>query len=428
MRIAIVGYPDSVKKILKTLEPQYPQIKFIAYEIEKLGSFVENLKELKGRVHGIFSTGIGVHSEIVSKLNLDVPMVYSNREAGSVLKALWEVREDYSEIKNLKIGFDIVERDVLMDTLEEFGISLKSINVQEYEVDKGESDFLDEHIRNLIRNDVDCIFTAFGYVYDYFKKKNKPVYRLQATKNEIINQMEALLKDIKINENSKNRIGVKVLKVVRRFRKDENYYDKSVFRMKLNQIFLKYSKELQGSFQELLEDEYIFFTTQRILEIKDSEINFLKLLNEVTILGGKVFVGIGYADNIQEASINAKKALNISLMNGKGEIYLFSDDKIRGPLYKRNRYDYSTKISDTIDKEAKKIGVTAKYLSKIRALQESFRKKEFTSKELAEILEITERSVNRIVKPIIENGFAEILEYEVCSKAGRPRRVIKFKF
>ncbi|MGL5176108.1 MAG: hypothetical protein ACRC7F_07110 [Cetobacterium sp.] len=428
MRIAIVGYPDSVKKILKTLEPQYPQIQFIAYEIEQLGSFVENLKELKGRVQGIFSTGIGVHSEIVSKLNIDVPMVYSNREAGSVLKALWELREDYSEISNLKIGFDIVERDVLLDTLEEFGISLKSINVQEYEVDKTESDFLDEHIKNFVRGEVQFVLTAFGYVYDYFKKKNKPVYRLQATKNEIVNQMEVLLKDIKINENSKNRIGVKILKVAKKLRKDENYYDKSAFRMKLNQIFLKYSKELHGSFQELLEDEYIFFTTQRILETKDSEMSFLKLLNEVSILGGKISVGVGYAESIQEASVNAKKALNISLMNEKGEVYLFSDNKIRGPLYKKNRYDYVTKISDSIEKEAKKIGITAKYLSKIRALQESFRKKEFTSKELAELLEITERSVNRIVKPIIDNGFAEIFEYEVCSKAGRPRRVIKFKF
>ena len=427
MRIAIVGYPDSVKKILKTLEPQYPQIQFIAYEIEQLGSFVENLKELKGRVQGIFSTGIGVHSEIVSKLNIDVPMVYSNREAGSVLKALWELREDYSEISNLKIGFDIVERDVLLDTLEEFGISLKSINVQEYEVDKTESDFLDEHIKNFVRGEVQFVLTAFGYVYDYFKKKNKPVYRLQATKNEIVNQMEVLLKDIKINENSKNRIGVKILKVAKKLRKDENYYDKSAFRMKLNQIFLKYSKELHGSFQELLEDEYIFFTTQRILETKDSEMSFLKLLNEVSILGGKISVGVGYAESIQEASVNAKKALNISLMNEKGEVYLFSDNKIRGPLYKKNRYDYVTKISDSIEKEAKKIGITAKYLSKIRALQESFRKKEFTSKELAELLEITERSVNRIVKPIIDNGFAEIFEYEVCSKAGRPRRVIKFK-
>ena len=428
MKIAIVGYPDSVKKILKTLEPQYTYITFLPYEIKQLSDSVENLKELKGKVDGIFSTGIGVHSEIVSKLGLDIPMVYSNREAGSILKALWELREDYQDISNLKIGFDIVEEKVLLETLDEFGIKLNGVDVQEYQEDKMELDFLDEHIKNLIKGNVHCVFTAFGYVYDYFKSKNKPVYRLQSTKNEIVNQMKTLLKDIKINENFKNRIGIKIIKITKKSKKDDSDYDKISFKMKLNQVFLKYAREIHGNYQELIENEYVFFTTQRILETKSSELNFLKLLNEIYILGGKVAVGIGYAESIQEATINAKKALNISTLNDKGEVYLFSDNKIRGPLYKKNRFDYSTKISNTFEKEAKKIGITPKYLSKIRALQESLSKREFTSKELSEFLEITERSVNRIVKPIIGSGYAEIIEYEVCTSAGRPRRVIKFKF
>lgn len=428
MRIAIVGYQDSVKKILKTLEPQYSHITFLPYEIKQLNDSIENLRELKGKVDGVFSTGIGVHSEIVSKLGLEVPMVYSNREAGSILKALWEVRENYKDLSELKIGFDIVERDALLDTLDEFGIRLHEINVQEYQEDKTELDFLDEHIKNLSKGNVQCVLTSFGYVYDYFKNKDKPVYRLQSTKNEIINQMKVLLKDIEINENVKNRIGIKIIKINKKNRKDETDYDKISFKMKLNQIFLKYSKEIHGNYQELTDGEYIFFTTQKILETKDSELSFLKLLNEIYILGGKVAIGIGYAENIQEATSNAKKALSISVLNDKGEIYLFSDNKIRGPLYKKNRFDYSTKVSNNFEKEAKKIGITPKYLSKIRALQESLTKREFTSKELSEFLEITERSVNRIVKPIITNGYAEIKEYEVCSSAGRPRRVIKFKF
>ena len=113
MKIAIIGYPDSVKKILKTLEPQYSYIRFLPYEIKQLGESVENLKDLRGRVDGVFSTGIGVHSEIVSKLGLNVPMVYSNREAGSILKALWEVRENYSDLDKMKIGFDIVKKEYL---------------------------------------------------------------------------------------------------------------------------------------------------------------------------------------------------------------------------------------------------------------------------------------------------------------------------
>lgn len=427
MKIAIVGYPDSVKKILKIVESQYSHIVFLPYEIKQLRDSVENLKDLKGRVvDGVFSTGIGVHSEIVSKLGLNVPTVYSNREAGSILKALWEVRGDYPDINSLKMSFDIVEKGVLLDTLDEFGIVLDKVDVQEYKEDKTELDFLDEHIKNVSKGEVHCVLTSFGYVYDYFKSKKKPVYRLQSTKNEITNQMKALVKDIEINESFKNRTGIKIVKIVKKYRKGKS--DKLSFKADLNEILLKYSKSIHGNYQEVSEDEYIFFTTQKILETKENEVNFLKVVNDIYILGAKIAVGIGYGENIQEATIHAKKALNISLVNDKGEIFLFSDDKIRGPLYKKTRFDYSTKISETFEKEAKKIGITPKYLSKIRALYETFGKREFTSKELSEILEITERSVNRIVKPIITNGYAEIKEYEVCASAGRPRRVVKFKF
>ncbi|MBC2851258.1 hypothetical protein H5J22_07535 [Cetobacterium sp. 8H] len=428
MKIAIVGYPDSVEKILRTLSSQYSGVTFLSYEINQLGEPLDHLNELRGKVDGIYSTGIGVYSEIVNQLELDIPIVYSNREVGGILKALWKVRDDYSDLSMLKIGADIVKEKTLNQVLEEFGIKLESVTVQEYLENKKESDFLDEHIKNLAQNKVNCILTSFGYVYDYFKGKNIPVYRLQASRNEIINQMDNLLKDIQIHENNKNRIGIKIIKIVKRTKKDENFYDKGMFKVKLNQLFLKYSKIIHGSYQELGDDEYAFFTTQRILEKNDNHDFFYKILNQVVIPSDKLAIGIGYAENIQEASKNARKALEISLINGKGEAYLFSDNKIRGPLYKKNRLDYMTKVSDNLKKEAKEIGVSPKYLSKIKAIQESLGKREFTSKELSEMLEISERSVNRVIKPILDNGFATTIEYEVCSKVGRPRRVIRFNF
>nr|WP_232010564.1 hypothetical protein [Fusobacterium varium] len=41
---------------------------------------------------------------------------------------------------------------------------------------------------------------------------------------------------------------------------------------------------------------------------------------------------------------------------------------------------------------------------------------------------MSERSVNRILKKIIENGYGEEAEFENTPGAGRPRRKIKFNF
>lgn len=55
------------------------------------------------------------------------------------------------------------------------------------------------------------------------------------------------------------------------------------------------------------------------------------------------------------------------------------------------------------------------------------KKDSFTSIEIAKILNITPRSVNRIVKKIIEKDYAESVQVENSVTAGRPRRIIKFK-
>ena len=54
------------------------------------------------------------------------------------------------------------------------------------------------------------------------------------------------------------------------------------------------------------------------------------------------------------------------------------------------------------------------------------KKDTFTSVEIAELLNITPRSVNRIVKKIVEKKYAENVQVENSVTAGRPRRIIKF--
>ena len=55
------------------------------------------------------------------------------------------------------------------------------------------------------------------------------------------------------------------------------------------------------------------------------------------------------------------------------------------------------------------------------------KKDEFTSSEIAEILNITQRSTNRILKKIIEKDYAESVQVENSVGVGRPKRIIKFK-
>ena len=89
---------------------------------------------------------------------------------------------------------------------------------------------------------------------------------------------------------------------------------------------------------------------------------------------------------------------------------------------------YSDSVNKDIFELSKKIGISSTYLEKLKSIIKKYGKNTFSSKELAEIFEISERSVNRLLKKIIENGYGEEAEFENTPGAGRPRRKIKFNF
>ena len=67
------------------------------------------------------------------------------------------------------------------------------------------------------------------------------------------------------------------------------------------------------------------------------------------------------------------------------------------------------------------------FINKIKSIIKKKEKNSFTSSELSELLNITERSTNRIIKKIIESGYASV-EFENSPGAGRPRRKPQFNF
>lgn len=89
--------------------------------------------------------------------------------------------------------------------------------------------------------------------------------------------------------------------------------------------------------------------------------------------------------------------------------------------------DYKNISDEKTDEISKVTGVSTAYINKIKSIIKKKEKNSFTSTELAEFLNISERSTNRIIKKIIENGYASV-EFENSPGAGRPRRKTQFNF
>ena len=269
MKIAIVGAADSVDKIYNTLEKKYTDIEFILKKEDKIEKMLKIIKGIKDEIDGIYLTGIGVYYALVNdnEIELDKPVVYTRRGSIGLIKSFWELKEKRHNILNLKLGIDVVEKETLLNVINEFDIKLKKIFYQKYEIQKTEEEYLEEYLKSYENREIDCVFTAFGYIYNVLKEKKIPVYRIQATNIEIESEFKTLLNRIELTNNRKDKIGIEIIKIDSiKSSLDNNLENK----LKLEKKLLEYSKEVEGKIQVSDNKEYMIISNIEMLKSKEN--------------------------------------------------------------------------------------------------------------------------------------------------------------
>ncbi|WP_300343630.1 hypothetical protein [Fusobacterium sp.] len=426
MRIAIVGAGDSVEKIYNILSKKYKKIEFILKKEDKIENTLKIIKEIESEVEGIYLTGIGVYYSLLNNKELEInkPVVYTKRGSIGLIKSFWELQKDSLIGDNIRLGWDIVEEHIFNEVVKEFDIELKGSYYQKYEPNKTENEYLENYLEKYKSKEINCIFTAFGYIYNKLKEKKIPVYRLQATNIEIENDFVALLNKIILNEKNSG-LGVQIIKI----NSNKTGFDKNnlELKMEIEKGLLEYSKKVEGNIQISDEKEYMIISNIDILQGDESLKEILALKSRFEGQNEELAVGIGEGKTIFQAERNARVALKLSLTK-EGKIFYSNGKVVKGPLLNSKELEYKRDSDERIKTMAEEIEISPIYLEKIKSMIKKKKKNSFTSVEIAEVLNITTRSVNRIIKKILEKDYAEIVQVESSITAGRPRRVIKFKF
>ncbi len=391
MRIAIMGASDSVEKIHTILSQENKDIEFIQYAEDEIKKLIDMAKSIDSRIDGIFFTGIGVYSELSSQIRFEQPVVYTERGIIGIIKALCEFRMDWGDIKNTKIALDIIQEKDLLDVFNEFNINVRSYDIQRYLPSKSEEDYLRYYIKKYEDKQIDCVFTSFGYIYNYLKVHNIPVYRIQATNIDIKSRFDELKNSIRLKNIHERVIQIQVIQVVEG---NPELYNSTEGQLQLEEEILMYSKEIEGMMQTINPNEYLIISNKGALLSAENINSLSRIINNCKLSNIILGVGIGEGATIYQSEINARNALRKS--------------------------SFEKQLS-------KEIGISYQYIEKINGVINKLGRDEFTSQELSEILCISERSANRILKSIIDKGYGEESNLENSLGAGRPRRKIKIK-
>ena len=427
MKIAIIGAPDSVKKVYSILSSAYSEINFVTRSTEKIDDMINFIQDIEENVDGFYLTGIGIYSASNEKTNIKKPVVYTKRGITGIVKSFWDFQKDNcgtSILKNMKIGIDVVDEKDFLETLEEFNIKIKSYYLQKYDYQKTEAEYLEEYLKKIKSGEINCVFTAFGYIYSALKEKNIPVYRVQATNVEIREEFTNLLNRIKMSKAENSKISVEIIKILKSEGISNNILsDKLQFEKEL----LAYSQMVDGNIQTLGNDEYLILSNKGLLNAPENINTILSIIKNYSYKGLHISIGIGEGNTIFLSEKNARTALKISISNGNDSIFFSDGSEVKGPLMEKREILYKNFSDKRILEISKNTGVSTLYLEKIKSIIKKQDKNSFTSAELAEFLNISERSTNRIIKKIIEAGYASV-EFENSFGAGRPRRKTQFNF
>ncbi len=427
MKIAIIGAPDSVDKIYSLLSSAYSEIDFITRSTEKIDDMINFIQDIEEKVDGFYLTGIGVYSALNEKTNIAKPVVYTKRGITGVVKSFWDFQKDnygILDLKDVKIGIDVVDEKDFLETLSEFNIEIKSYDLQKYNYQKSEEEYLKEYLKKIKSEEINCIFTAFGYIYSALKEKNIPVYRVQATNVEIREEFTNLLNRIKMSKVENSKIGIEVIKLLK---SDEFSNTALSQKIQFEKELLAYAKEVDGNIQVSGNDEYLIFSNKGLLNNPENINTILSIIKNYSSKGLIISIGIGEGNTMFLSEKNARFALKLSMGNGNNSIFFSDGSEVKGPLMEKREILYKNSSDKKILEVSKNTGVSTLYLEKIKSVIKKQDKNSFTSTELAEFLNISERSTNRIIKKIIENGYASV-EFENSPGAGRPRRKTQFNF
>ncbi|MBU3219532.1 hypothetical protein [Clostridium algidicarnis] len=424
MKIAIMGASDSVEKIYKVLSTEHKDIEFVKYAEDEIKKLIDMTRDIDSEIDGIFLTGIGVYSEITSKIRFEKPVVYTERGIIGIIKALLEFYVECDDTKNTRIALDIIEEKDLIEVLNEFNIQVKSYDIQKYLPSKNEGDYLKYYLEKYQSGDIDCIFTSFGYIYNYLKKHNIPVYRIQATNIDIKNRFFKLKNSVSLKSINECAIQVQIIEVIEG---NVGLYDSKNHNLQLEEEILMYSKEIEGMMQTINPNEYLIISNKGAALSVENISSLYRIINGCKSKNIILGVGIGEGVTIYQSENNARNALRKSTFEKQGNIYFYDGENVVGPIFKKNQIKYKNLVDEETLKLSKEIGISYQYIEKISSVIKKLGRDEFTSKELSEILFISERSANRILKSIIDKGYGEESNLENSLGVGRPRRKIKIK-
>ena len=408
IKIAVVGSKEFMETILP-IAHKLEEIEIDPYIYLHPAESSELLKRLKPCDVIFFSGALPYYMAKEIREQLRIPSTYLQQDETTVASSILSIMYHQS-IQPHNISIDLVDRSFITNVFHDIGIK-ESPQVFDYENMLWSKDeinrVIDFHVAKYQSGEAHLALTSIHAVYDELQKLGVPSERMIDPTQSIIHG----LKDAKIKAELAKSYSATVGACI-------------ISSLELRDGLLEQldviSKELRGSFKTIDEMTFILYTTRGDIEsiIKTNTMN-----NLFASIEGTIAIGFGYGKTVKEAEQNAKIAQGFAKNNPIDHCFyiLTSDKELFGPFPKEQRVQSLKNDNPELMKIAKETKLSPANLSKIIQFSQSHPSLKFTAADLSEYLQVTRRSTERLLKKLVDYGYAHICGEEMPYQQGRPR-------
>jgi len=426
-KIGLIGPLDSVTKILKAVENQYPLITFTPYVREEIIDAAKVFEHCQSENDGIFFTGVGVMEEVRKHCKITKSYDHIPRSGYSLMSAIWEMEQ-----KNIlydRVSIDVVPNQVLREVMDEFNLTFDRIYTNPFSSNQTEENYARRHRTLYSDKEVDVILTGFGSIYRKLSDEGLPVIRLYPNAIQIRQHLDNLIHKLQSLHIQSSGIAIQIIRIKGITQQSLSQYDDLEKRGQFYLELLPYVKGVQGSLFAFGREEIIIYSTRGEIEDDSNRRLFRDLVSWSDKKNLNFYSGIGFGNTASDAEKSARKALSNARQMFVSGAYIVDGDQIRGPIGEADELEYFIRVADTeILTLSEKSGINAAYITKILAYIEKSGNDTFDSEELSRALNIGERTARRILKKLTNSGMGVLAAKENMQLRGRPKNLIRIEF
>lgn len=437
MRLGVIGPESTVSVIERIVSEILPNIVLVKRTTEFFEESDVLASELQndGKVDAILFSGPLNYHYVLKRVKPIVPWRHLYHSRVSIFKAFLDASYRYHNDFNA-ISVDTYDLNIVHEALEHMGIKDFVVNKPEYSVDDPnlENTFLEFHKNCYLEHRATVCFTNVEHVYQPLVNQNIPCVRILPSKEVVLEQIYNLQLEI-WEKGQSDKEQVAVIGIMYNYNYDSEYdlgireLEKMEYRNEFKRHIYQLAQRLGSAvFEDEVVHYYLVISKYKLEKFflkGDEYSNLLKFGKHEN--KSQIWVGIGIGKDTLEAKSRANTALNQSLKE-----FDVNENSVGNNAYIVENEFSKKEITINLGAQQHRLSILAAQYglseNTLWRMAQAVKSNDgpITSEFLAEKMNITTRSVNRIIARLEDAGLVSVVGKEGFGK-GRPARLLKIR-